>query len=427
LITQEKYTELLLWHKGVEHFDYGPVIDWAIELIRNGQETENVLILASFSKPIDSDEIRPYVSGALKELGLKEKYEAYSSIAQTHYALAQILADVEVRRHLTDLYQVSLESNFEPGLNPFYLLYHAWSSLETDGTNYYYEDVTLENIKEALNQEAEMWINQYVHGMEPEVSSMQPNQFSPQGEPSKKPSIWARILRLVRRNWMMKHCFVILFLFISITIIQAQRQEITLGINHNHFYDFRKKARNFESKDGLGASLGLSIDNMEAKKFPYRATVKFDRYRGQVDIFNGGLGGGSTLNADVTKNMIAIGLYPLNFSLKHVLDFNIGVEFNALILENAEGQYAYYQGGSPPISYNKPLTGATKASNRFGIGLIARVAYYIPIQKGWFLVPQYQIFSGTTNEFKDVGSETRSLRHYLAIGLARKMPKGARR
>ena len=56
MTTHEKYTELLPWHRGVEHFDYGPVIDWAIELIRNGQETENVLILASFSKPIDSND-----------------------------------------------------------------------------------------------------------------------------------------------------------------------------------------------------------------------------------------------------------------------------------------------------------------------------------------------------------------------------------
>jgi len=198
LITQEKYTELLLWHKGVDHFDYGPVIDWAIELIRNGQETENVLILASFSKPIDSDEIRPYVSGALKELGLKEKYEAYSSVAQVHYALEQILADVDVRKHLTDLYQLSLESNFEPGLNPFYLLYHAWSSLELDGINYYYEDVTLENIKEALNQEAEWWVDKYVHGIAPGVSSTHPKRFSPQVETSKKHGIWTRILKSLK-------------------------------------------------------------------------------------------------------------------------------------------------------------------------------------------------------------------------------------
>ena len=122
-----------------------------------------------------------------------------------------------------------------------------------------------------------------------------------------------------------------------------------------------------------------SIDNMETKKLPYRVTVKLDRYQGDVYIFNGGLGGGVTLDADVAKNIITIGLYPLNFSIKHFLDFN------------------------------------------FGVGLNARVAYYIPMQKGWSLVPQYQIYAGFSNEFKDIESETRSIRHYLAIGLAKRL------
>ncbi len=219
----------------------------------------------------------------------------------------------------------------------------------------------------------------------------------------------------------MKKRFAVLALFLSITAIRAQRQEITIGINRNHFYDFHKKARSFESTDRFGVSIGWSIDNMETKKFPYRVAIKLDRYQDNVNIFNGGLGGGVTLGADVTKHMIAIDLYPLNFSIKHKLDFNFGVEFNALILENAKGQYAYRQGGSPPISSNKPLDGTTKASNSFGLGLTARVAYYISIQKGWSLVPQYQIFSGISDEFKNVQSDTRSIRHYLAIGLAKKL------
>jgi hypothetical protein len=220
----------------------------------------------------------------------------------------------------------------------------------------------------------------------------------------------------------MKILIAVLILFVSIPVIRAQRQEFTIGLNRNHFYDFQKNARSFESKDQFGVSLGWSIDNMETKKFPYRVTIKLDRYQSDVYIFNGGLGGGLTLDADVAKHMIAIGLYPLNFSIKHSLDFNLGVEFNALILESAKGQYAYWQGGSPPISYNKPLNdGANRASKSFGVGLNARIAYYIPVQKGWSLVPQYQIYAGFSNEFKDVQSETRSVRHYLAIGLARKL------
>lgn len=220
----------------------------------------------------------------------------------------------------------------------------------------------------------------------------------------------------------MKKGIAALVLFVSITTVWAQRQEITLGVNRNRFYDFHQKAKHFESTDQFGISLGWSIDNVETKKFPYRLTVKLDRYRGVVNIFNGGLGGGVTLGADVTKNMIAIGLYPLNFRIKRVLEFNVGVEVNALILENIKGNLYYYQGGSPPISYTTTLDdGATRVSHSIGVGLNARVAYYIPIQKGWSLVPQYQIFSGISDEIKIIQSETRSIRHYLAIGFAKKL------
>ena len=65
--THQKYTELLQWQKAIEHFDYNPAVDWAIELIRNGVTSENELIVASFSKPVDREEIRPYIAGALKE------------------------------------------------------------------------------------------------------------------------------------------------------------------------------------------------------------------------------------------------------------------------------------------------------------------------------------------------------------------------
>jgi len=200
LMTHEKYTELLQWHKGVEHFDYGPVIDWAIELIRDGQETENILILASFSKPIDSDEIRPYVTGALKELNLKEKYGEFSMFAQAHYSVEQILANAEVRKHLSELYQVSLNSNIEPDLTPFSMLYHAWSSLEADGYNYYYEGVTLENIRETLIQEAENWKEEYVHGIELKAPATHTKLPSTQSENIEKYSIWASIMKFVRRN-----------------------------------------------------------------------------------------------------------------------------------------------------------------------------------------------------------------------------------
>lgn len=164
MINHEKYTELLQWHNGIEHFNYNPAIDWAIELIRNGKESENILIVASFSKPVDREEIRPYISGALRELNLKEKYEKYSIIANTHYHLEQILNDYEIRKNLCKLYQICLNTEMDRRLMPFYLLYHGWGDLEEIGENYYYEGADINNIEDVLKEQAQIWIDKYVHG-----------------------------------------------------------------------------------------------------------------------------------------------------------------------------------------------------------------------------------------------------------------------
>jgi len=164
LINHDKYTELILWHNAIEFFDYNPAIDWAMRFIEQGKETENILIVASFSKPVDSYEIKPYVSGAIKELNLEEKYGKYSTIANAHYHLELILESHETRLNLRGLYKLCNNTNHEFGLTTFYLLYHAWSDLEEEGYNFYYEGATLENIDEKLKEEARIWIDKYILG-----------------------------------------------------------------------------------------------------------------------------------------------------------------------------------------------------------------------------------------------------------------------
>jgi hypothetical protein len=164
VIDHEKYTEILQWHNGIEFFDYNPAIDWAIELIGKGIETENVLIVASFSKPVDREEIKPYIKGALKELNLTEKYGEYSIVANAHYYLEQILNDYEIRKNLSKLYEICLNADMDSRLMPFYLLYHAWGDLEQIGENYYFDGADLENIEDVIKNEAQIWVDKYVYG-----------------------------------------------------------------------------------------------------------------------------------------------------------------------------------------------------------------------------------------------------------------------
>jgi hypothetical protein len=203
LIDHKKYTEILQWHKGIEYFDYNPAIDWAIELIRNGKESENILIVASFSKPVDREEIKPYITGALKELNLNEKYGEYSIIANAHYYLEQILNDSEIRKNLSKLYEICLNADMDSRLMPFYLLYHGWGELEEIGANYYFEGADLDNIEEVIKEQAQIWIDKYVH--EKEIEENVESEFEEKGderpndknEELQKKSLW----QMFKKMW----------------------------------------------------------------------------------------------------------------------------------------------------------------------------------------------------------------------------------
>lgn len=206
MIDHEKYTEILQWHNGIEFFDYNPAIDWAIELIRKGIETENVLIVASFSKPVDREEIKPYITGALKELNLTEKYGEYSLIANSHYYLEQILNDCEIRKNLSKLYQICLNSDMDSRLMPFYLLYHGWDELEEIGVNYYFEGADLANIEEVIKEQAQIWIEKYVHGKEIEENVKSEYEEKSDEKPNtknvelQKKSLWQMVKKILNKK-----------------------------------------------------------------------------------------------------------------------------------------------------------------------------------------------------------------------------------
>ena len=164
-MTEEEHRlRLIQSHNALEHFDYSKAVDWAIDLIRQGKETDNVLMLASFSEPIDSWEIRPFVTAVLEDLGLEEFNYENAVVARTHFHLIEILNNNALRQNLRALYQLCLDNDYESGLMNFYLLYHAWEELEDIGVNYYFEGADLNNIEEVLKSEARKWIDNYISG-----------------------------------------------------------------------------------------------------------------------------------------------------------------------------------------------------------------------------------------------------------------------
>lgn len=174
-MTNEKHIiRLIQSHQELKHFDYSKAVDWAINLIQQGKDTENVLMLASFAEPFDRFEIGPYITNVLKDFGLEELDYNSALIAEIHYHLNEILNDREIRKNLKSLHQNCLNNNYESKLVNFYLIHHAWEELEEIGVNFYFEGATLNNIEQVLKSEARKWINKYVNGKEDEEIKQEP-------------------------------------------------------------------------------------------------------------------------------------------------------------------------------------------------------------------------------------------------------------
>lgn len=155
-------TRLAQSHKGFEPFNYDFSIDWAIELIEKGIVTDNIEILASFSKPTDSWEIKPYVHNVLKEFDIEE-FEGDLAIQNMsyYYILCLINQKGDLLSHLIKLSDFCIKSDYEKSIYPFYLLKFSWEDLKDLGTSYHYEGVTDNNFNDTVIKEAKIWMENF--------------------------------------------------------------------------------------------------------------------------------------------------------------------------------------------------------------------------------------------------------------------------
>lgn len=163
------FLNFLINHKRIEPFDYDLVVDWSIEMLLKGSDSENLIKIASMSKPVERIEISNYLTETLKELNLLELPPLDKYTRRAHYHALQIKEKNNIRIHLTSLYSIYIESN-DPKFEIFFSLFHAWKDLETvfiqkemKGIQLYYKGATLENIESFTVLESDKWIENCIN------------------------------------------------------------------------------------------------------------------------------------------------------------------------------------------------------------------------------------------------------------------------
>ena len=160
---QEILTQLIQYHTATDYFDYNHAIEWALNLIEKSNTHKDILMLASFSEPIDSFEIKPYVSRAIRAVELEEKINVNEAenILALLYA-NEIIQNKEIRKNLLLLKNLCINANYKKALMTFQSLQYTWEEFDYGNYEYpYYDDVTIDTIEETVKTEAKIYIDNF--------------------------------------------------------------------------------------------------------------------------------------------------------------------------------------------------------------------------------------------------------------------------
>lgn len=154
----EILTDYILSFHYFKYLNIDLIEDWAIELINSGYESEAIYNLACFYKPIDSDEVQPYLEAVLSELNLTTKNKEESQKSHIRYFLNKVVKHDDVRGNLKRLLDIDYDFNTDVGMVDLYSLQYVWDDLIVDRDNWYYRGINLDNIEQEVIVMAQKWL-----------------------------------------------------------------------------------------------------------------------------------------------------------------------------------------------------------------------------------------------------------------------------
>ena len=199
---------------------------------------------------------------------------------------------------------------------------------------------------------------------------------------------------------------------------QAQSIEFRAGLNQNKFFDIQKGEAPYNTpiySSELGSYFSISLNDVKVDSFYYDISIAFENYSGTARARSGGIGGGRSVNAEINKSVLSIGVVPFKQKLHKNLNLDVGFVFSILVNESFNGTVTQSAGNIPTTT---SLTQEyTKFNSAITFGLLARLNYNIDINDKLVLSPFYAYYIGIINEFIDFPASTKSMRHQLGIGI----------
>ncbi|MBS7565757.1 hypothetical protein KHS38_15215 [Mucilaginibacter sp. Bleaf8] len=146
-------------YRSVPDYNMDECVDWAMEMVKLGYDTENLLILAGLSKPVNYFETVTYLEAAVREIRLKLKAGDEGVISYSSYYIMQIAHGIDIRENLRKISVYYADTDHHESIESFDQLRWAWDDMDwNDGQQWYWPGATLDNIEKIVIDTAKQWL-----------------------------------------------------------------------------------------------------------------------------------------------------------------------------------------------------------------------------------------------------------------------------
>ena len=126
-------------------------INWAVEMLTAGYNSESLLFLAGENEKTNQFELQNLANKTLEELGLDFSNQEKVIKNYVCFLVSEaILGNKSYLSVLTTLKDLCIELDYETYLYDFYSLYYAQEDLKYDTHQWYWDNANRENIKQII-------------------------------------------------------------------------------------------------------------------------------------------------------------------------------------------------------------------------------------------------------------------------------------
>lgn len=140
----------------------GTWVDWALEMMEAGFESDNLYILAGITKPFNQFELHELTRKVLEDLGFS--YADKDAILKNYvyYLISSSVDHPETYyKTLLELKNLCQDLGLDSAYMDFYLLYYVKDDLRVDEVQWYWNGANRQNIDQIIKDYFRKWMTEF--------------------------------------------------------------------------------------------------------------------------------------------------------------------------------------------------------------------------------------------------------------------------